>query len=59
MNARILVNGREIKDALAIVDTLNNKASLETVFTGEKILDKVYVEVRIFGDIRPYRMDSF
>ena len=59
MDARIFVNGREIKEALAIVDTLNNKASLETVFAGEKILDKVYIEVRIFGDIDISRIDVF
>lgn len=53
MGAVIKVNGMETKESLAVVDTLNNKATLETVFDNGRELDlqKVYVEVNIYGDV--------
>ena len=54
MGAVIRVNGREVPETLAIVDTLNGSVTLESILTEETFLDmeKVHAEVNIFGDIQ-------
>lgn len=53
MGAIIKLNGVEVQEALAIVDTANNKVTLETMLDNGKELNlkKVYVEVNIFGNM--------
>ena len=53
MGAIIKMNGVEVQEALAIVDTANNKVTLETMLDNGRELDlkKVYVEVNIFGNM--------
>lgn len=53
MRAIIKVNGVEVPESLACVDTASNIVTLETVDTGEikMEMERVYVEVSIFGMI--------
>ena len=54
MGAVIRINGHEIPESLAIVDTLNGSVTLESVLSEEKFLDveKIHAEVNIFGDVK-------
>ena len=56
MGAIIKMNGVEVQEALAIVDTANNKVTLETMLDNGRELDlrKVYVEVNIYGNANMY-----
>ena len=56
MGAVIKLNGVEVQEALAIVDTANNKVTLETMLDNGRELDlkKVYVEVNIYGNANMY-----
>lgn len=56
MGAVIKMNGIEVQEALAIVDTANNKVTLETMLDNGRELDlrKVYVEVNIYGSTNMY-----
>ena len=53
MGAIIKINGKEIKEVLAIVDTANNTATLETMADNGRELDlrKFHIEVNIFGNM--------
>lgn len=53
MPAIIKVNGMEVPESLAIVDTLSNEVSLETLMDGgvKLNLNEVYVEVNIIGNM--------
>ena len=53
MNSKITVNGKEIKDAIVVIDTLNQTVSIETMWTGEQQLEtnEIFAEVKLFGDI--------
>lgn len=59
MNARIFINGRQAKDALFIIDSLNREIYIATPNNSGRNLDtgKVYAEVRVFGDIRGTQPD--
>ncbi len=49
----IKVNGEIVPGSIAVVDTFNNTATLQTLFNSEIKLnmEKNQVEVNIFGDI--------
>ncbi|MCM1220924.1 MAG: hypothetical protein NC548_41205 [Lachnospiraceae bacterium] len=53
MSAVIKVNGVEVPESLAIVDTLSKEVTLQTQFVGGKKLDidRIHAEVNLFGDI--------
>lgn len=53
-------NGVRLTEALCIVDTSNNTVTLETMFDPSiKLdLDRVYVEVNIFGELEPLEDDE-
>lgn len=53
MSAIIRVNGTEVPESLAIIDTANNTVSLQTMFVCEQKLDvdKIHAEVNLFGEI--------
>lgn len=53
MSAVIKVNGVEVPESLAIVDTANNTVSLQTMFVHEQKLDvnRIHAEVNLYGDI--------
>ena len=53
MGAVVKLNGKEIKEVLAIVDTANNTATLETMADSGRKLDlrKFHIEVNIFGNM--------
>lgn len=52
MRARILLNGSEIPNSICTVDSLNNKATLDTEEGIHTKLDPYtsYAEVHIYGD---------
>lgn len=60
MRAIVKHNGVELPEALCIVDTSNNTVTLETMFDPSiKLdLDRVYVEVNIFGELEPLGDDG-
>lgn len=53
MGAIIKVNGIEVPESLAIIDTASYEVSLQTMFISEQRLDvnKIYAEVNIFGEV--------
>ena len=53
MGAVIKVNGMEVPESLAFIDTANNTLTFETMFISEQNLDvdKIYAEVNLFGEI--------
>lgn len=53
MGAVIRVNGIEVPESLAVIDTANNEVSLQTMFVSEQKLDinKIHAEVNLFGEI--------
>lgn len=53
MGAVIKVNGMEVPESLAIIDTANGTVTLETMLISEQKLDvdKIYAEVNLFGEI--------
>lgn len=59
MRATIVHNGKEIPEALCIVDTSNNTVSLTTMTEPCMKLDleNLYVSVRILGDLKPLEDD--
>lgn len=52
MRVRIMLNGKEIPNAICVTDSLNNKLTLETEEGVHTKLDTYnsYAEVHIFGD---------
>jgi len=56
MGAIIKLNGMEVQEGLVIVDTANNKVTLETMQDNGRELNlrKVYVEVNIYGNENMY-----
>lgn len=53
MGAVIKVNGMEVPESLAIIDTANNTVTLQTMLISEQELDvyKIHAEVNLFGEI--------
>ena len=53
MSAIIKVNGMEVPESLAIIDTANNTVTLQTMLISEQELDvdKIHAEVNLFGEI--------
>ena len=53
MGVVIKVNGVEVPESLAIIDTANNEVTLQTMFVSEQKLDvnKIHAEVNLFGEI--------
>lgn len=53
MSAIIKVNGMEVPESLAIIDTANNTVTLQTMLISEQKLDvdKIHAEVKLFGEI--------
>lgn len=53
MGAIIKVNGMEVPESLAIIDTANNTVTLQTMLISEQKLDvdKIHAEVNLFGEI--------
>lgn len=53
MGAVIRVNGIEVPESLAVIDTANNEVSLLTMLVSEQKLDinKIHAEVNLFGEI--------
>lgn len=53
MKSKITVNGKEIAEAIVVVDTLNQTVSIETLWTGEQQLEinNLFAEVNLYGDI--------
>ncbi len=53
MSAVIKVNGMEVPESLAIIDTANNTVTLQTMLISEQKLDvdKIHAEVNLFGEI--------
>ena len=53
MGAVIKVNGVEVPESLAIIDTANKTVTLQTMFISEQKLDvdKIHAEVNLFGEI--------
>ncbi len=53
MSAIIKVNGMEVPESLAIIDTANNTVTLQTMLISEQKLDvdKIHAEVNLFGEI--------
>ena len=60
MRAVVKHNGNPLLDALCLVNTASNRVSLETMLEpGMNLdLDKVYVEVNLFGDLEPLEDDE-
>lgn len=60
MKAIIKINGVELPEALCLVNTASNIVTLETMPEPNiKLdLDKVYVEVNLFGDLEPLKDDE-
>lgn len=55
MRAIVKHNGVELPEALCLVNTASNIVTLETMLEPSISLDldKVYVEVNLFGDLEP------
>ena len=53
MGAVIKVNGMEVPESLAIIDTANNVVTLQTMLISEQKfdVDKIHAEVNLFGEI--------
>lgn len=53
MGAVIRVNGIEVPESLAVIDTASNEVSLQTMLVSEQKLDinKIHAEVNLFGEI--------
>lgn len=51
MSVVIKVNGMEVPESLAIIDTANNEVTLQTMFVSEQKLDvdRIHAEVNIYG----------
>lgn len=51
MSVVIKVNGVEVPESLAIIDTANNTVSLQTMLVSEQVLDvdRIHAEVNIYG----------
>lgn len=60
MRAVIKHNGMELPEALCLVNTAGNIVTLETMLEPNMKLDldKVYVEVSLFGDLEPLENDE-
>lgn len=60
MRAIVKHNGIELPEALCLVNTASNLVSLETMLEPSMNLDldKVYVEVNLFGDLEPLEDDE-
>jgi len=54
MSAVIKVNGNEVPESLAVIDTANGEVTLQTMFVNEQKLDidKIHAEVNLFGEIQ-------
>ncbi len=53
MSAVIKVNGNEVPESLAVIDTANGEVTLQTLFISEQKLDvnKIHAEVNLYGKI--------
>ena len=60
MRAIVKHNGIELPEALCLVNTASNLVSLETMLEPSMNLDldKVYVEVNLFGELEPLEDDE-
>ena len=60
MRAVVKHNGSPLLDALCHINTASNIVTLQTMLEpGMNLdLDKVYVEVNLFGDLEPLEVDE-